>query len=103
MSERIRRTVHRLLGRPADGEAETDEELHFHLEERVRHLMARGRSRADAEAEALARFGPYAESRSLLIRAAREREGRLTMPERLDAVLHDLAYSLRQLRRTPGF
>ena len=36
-----------------------DEELRFHVEERVRDLVSRGMPQADAEREARRRFGDY--------------------------------------------
>ena len=49
------------------------------------------------------RFGPFEESRALLLEAARNREETLTMFERLFTLQQDTAYALRQLRRAPAF
>jgi predicted permease len=91
------------LTRRSTIDAETDEELRFHLEQRINDLMARGRTRQEAEAEALARFGPYPESRAQLLEAARSREETLKMADRFDALRYDVIYALRQLRRAPVF
>src|SRR5262245_16898729 len=96
------RRAFRLPGRSSRVEAEMDDEIAFHVAMRVEDLMARGLSRAEAEAEAARRFGLSSESRTQLLEAARGREDRLTMIERLDAVRQDLRYGLRQLRRAPA-
>ena len=83
-------------------EQELDEEIRFHLEQRINELVARGWARADAEREALARFGPFEESRRQMLQSAREREEVLTMWDRLENVRFDLRYALRQLARSPG-
>jgi hypothetical protein len=83
-------------------EAELDEEIRFHLEQRVAELMGRGWTRADAEREALTRFGPYEQSRRQMLHSAREREERLTMWDRLENIRFDVRYALRQLSRSPG-
>lgn len=83
-------------------EAELDEEIRFHLEQRVDALMAQGWSRADAERAALERFGPFDESRQRMLHSAREREETLTMIDRLDNLRFDLRYAFRQLVRSPG-
>ncbi len=90
-------------GRGRSAEADTDAELRFHFEQRVDALLAAGRTRDEAEAEALARFGPFEESRAQLVEAARHREETLNMLDRLGAFRQDLGYVVRQLRRAPGF
>ena len=102
MPARVRRLFRLDLGRRRV-EEETDAELRFHLEQRVQALIEAGRSPDDARAEALARFGPYAESRAQLLEAARRREETLTMLDRFDGFRQDVAYVARQLRRAPGF
>ena len=99
--------VRRALRLPVDlrrrVEAETDDEIRFHLEARADALMATGLTREAAEVEALRRFGVLDEVRPQLIAAAKHREERLTMVERLDAFRDDVRYAIRQLRRAPGF
>lgn len=100
---RVRR-VFRLALRQRDRSiAETDEEIRFHLAQRVETLTALGMPADEARAEAMRRFGSVPEGRAMMLRAARARDGRLTVHERLDGVRHDLVYSMRQLRRAPGF
>jgi len=70
LPNRIKRAFRLDLGRRRAIEAELDEEVQFHLEQRVRDLVAAGRTREQAEREALERFGPFDESRALLLEAA---------------------------------
>ena len=92
----------------ARGEArvdeEVDDELRLHVELRVEQLVAAGWSREDAEAEARRRFGAsWGDAVATLRQARHTREERLAMRERLDALMHDLRYALRGLRRAPRF
>ena len=100
---RVRRALRLPFGQRRGVEAETDDEIRFHLAARADALVAAGLTREAAEAEAVRRFGVLAEVRPQLIAAARHREERLTMVERLDAFRDDLRYALRQLRRAPTF
>src|SRR4051812_8730273 len=100
---RIRRALRMHTGRHRGIEAETDDEIRFHLAMRADALVANGLTREEADAEALRRFGPLAEVRPQLLAAARRREETLTMFQRLDGLRDDMRYALRQLRRAPGF
>ena len=100
---RIRRALRIPLAQRRRVEAETDDEIQFHLAMRADALVAQGFSREAAEAEALRRFGTLDEVRPQLLAAARHRQETLTMFERIDALRDDLRYTFRQLRRAPGF
>ncbi|HET7459543.1 MAG TPA: permease prefix domain 1-containing protein, partial [Gemmatimonadaceae bacterium] len=83
--------------------AEVDDELTFHLEQRVAEYVARGMEPAAARAAALERFGDLSavrgECTTLLEadrRAARRRDW-------LDDLRQDLTYGVRSLRRAPLF
>jgi len=102
LPDRVRRAFRLDLGRRRSLERELGDEIRFHLDERVRVLMANGWPRDRAEAEAFARFGSYDESYSQLLDAARGRDEVLTMFDRLDAIRHDVGYAARQLARAPG-
>ena len=76
-------------------DADIAEEIREHIDEAVEDLVARGMSRADAEAAARRRFG------NVTLMEERSREvWRWTM---VSDVVTDLRYALRQLRRAPAF
>jgi predicted permease len=75
--------------------AALDDELTFHVEERVDELVAAGWSPEDARAEALRRFGNYP--------LQRDRTRDMDVAGWLDALVADLKYGVRQLRQSPGF
>src|SRR6185437_10587852 len=101
LPDRVTRAFRLDLGRRRMVERELGDEIRFHLDERVRALVAEGWTRERAEAEALARFGSYEESFIQLLQAARGRDEVLTMLDRLDAIRHDVSYAVRQLVRAP--
>jgi putative ABC transport system permease protein len=103
----IRPGIRRLFGLPFGRRKAAwegvDEELRLHLELRTEQLIRSGLSPAEARAEAERRFGPLAEARRELERAARQREGRVRWRQWLDALGQDARYSWRRLVRSPGF
>jgi len=76
-------------------EAEVDEELAFHIAERVDQLTAQGMSRPRARREARRRFGSYIRQR--------EETRDMDIVRILEAFLGDLRFGARQLRLNPGF
>jgi predicted permease len=71
------------------------DEMAEHLQEKVDELMSGGMSRPDAEAAARRQFG-----NALLLE---EHSREVWQWATLDAILRDLKYAFRQLRRNPGF
>ncbi len=83
------------LFRRGKAERELDEELRFDLQERVREKMAEGLPADEARAAALREFGNV----GLVKEAARDQWG----GRRLEQLVQDVRYALRQMRRNPGF
>src|SRR4051794_1267794 len=88
---------------PSHLDAGVDDELRFHLSERVEALMAEGLSEAAARAQALAEFGDVHDVRRTLavVDAGIERRRRRT--EWIVSVWSDVRYAARTLRRAPRF
>jgi len=83
------------LLRRAGLDSEIDAELRSHLEMRIEENVAAGMSCEEARRDALVRFGNRA--------STKERVAATDAHLGLAGVSRDLRYSLRQLRRSPGF
>ena len=108
LPRRARRLFHLTLRRDPIRRAErrlsdVDEEIRLHLELRAEQLVALGVPPEEARRRALEKFGPVTEARSRLDADYRHREDRVHLRERLDALAHDIRFSLRGLRRRPTF
>ncbi|HJU64276.1 MAG TPA: ABC transporter permease, partial [Gemmatimonadaceae bacterium] len=84
-------------------EHEVDAEVAFHIEMRVRDLVARGMSFEAARADALRRFGDLQAMMATCRRIGEGRDRDMRRAEYLDELRQDVRYALRQLVRTPGF
>ena len=83
---------------------EVDDELAFHLESRVRDLVAQeGLSEEEAGARALAEFGDVERAGRELRRETRRAERGLRVGAMLDRVVRDMRFGARRLRRRPLF
>ncbi len=100
---RIREVFRLSLRRPQHLRAEVDDEIRFHLQERIDTLVARGWTAADAAVEARRRFGDPDDVRPALLAAATSRDRRLDWLEHLDSLRGDLRLGARQLRHAPTF
>lgn len=91
------------LNRRSDIERDVDDEIALHLELRIERLVAQGYSADEARSTAMRRFGPLDDARAQLRATAGTRIQRMRLTDRLDSFRQDVAYSVRQLRRSPGF
>ena len=80
---------------------DVDAELSFHLEGRIEELMAGGLSRADAEQEAVRRFGDRVRVGEEVERIDKTTFERHAMRQRLEGVWRDARYAGRGLARRP--
>ena len=78
------------------------EELAYHFDRTVAELMAAGRTRADAEAEAARRFGDVSRYRSELESIDRDVATRRRWSDRFDIAVQSVRYAMRSLSRSPG-
>jgi putative ABC transport system permease protein len=84
-------------------EEEVRDEFGFHLEMRVRDLIAEGRSPEDARTEALRRFGNLQDTSATCRALAHERNHQMQRPLRFEAFRQDIRFAFRYLLRNPGF
>jgi hypothetical protein len=96
-----RHPARRLLS--AKPEAEVDEELAFHLEERVREHIARGMDPDAARAAAIERFGDIAGVRTGYVRMLSEDRRAERRRDWLDDLRQDLGFGVRSALRSPLF
>ena len=79
------------------------EEIAFHLESRVRDLVASGMTRDAAWTLARKEFGNVDEAQRELVERARHLAARRSTRERAATIMQDLRYSARSLRGSPAF
>ena len=96
----LRRAV-RLPGARIDNDV--NDEISFHLESRVRELIAAGESEHAARLQAEREFGDLRASRRELAAVDRHRRRRERVTQWLDAAAQDLRHAVRSLRRSPAF
>jgi len=84
-----------------DARADVDDELAFHLEQRVRDLEATGMSRAAACDEAARRIGDVSALKNVCVQIDESGMRRREREEWRDALRMDVRTALRQLARSP--
>ena len=84
-------------------EVEVDEELAFHLEQRVRDYVARGMEPAVARAAAIERFGDLHGIRTECTQLLEEERLAMARRDWLDDLRQDLSFGVRSALRTPLF
>ena len=84
-------------------EPDVREEIRFHLEERVRELVAEGWSESAALEHVLTRFGDVEEVEAACREYDAQRVYRVTGRMMMEGWKQDLRLALRALRRSPGF
>ncbi len=96
------RRLRQLWWRPSVAD-EVEAEVQFHLDMRIKELIARGLSPDAARAEAMARLGDGEAFRATLRRLGRERNTMRERHEWLAEFGQDVRYAFRSLRQQPGF
>ncbi|HKW00300.1 MAG TPA: ABC transporter permease [Vicinamibacterales bacterium] len=84
-------------------ERDIDDEIRFHLESRVRDLVAKGEPDAEARRRAEAEFGDLSASRRELAAVDQRRSERGLVARWIGAVGQDVRYAARSLRRSPAY
>jgi len=84
-------------------EQEVDEELTFHLEMHTRDLIAKGMDPREARDAAARRLGDLQRLKRTCVDLGRKRDRTMRITRWLDEFQDDVTFSLRQLRRSPGF
>ena len=97
------RRLFRLPGSRARMLRDLDEEMRAHVAMRVEELRSLGMSEADAEAEALRRFGDPDEYHDYAERRATRRVRSRGIAEWFTEWTQDVRFATRQFRKSPGF
>ena len=82
---------------------DVNDELRFHIEERIDELVGRGLSREDAEREVARRFGNLDAVREECVMITDETRRRRARGEWMEGAWRDLRQAARGLRARPGF
>ena len=90
-------------GRWREPRDEARDEIDFHLDMRVRELMAEGLDEAEARRRAIAAFGDPSRIASAVTRVDERVRRRRSLRELASTVAHDLRYATRFLRGNPAF
>ena len=88
---------------PPPIDREVEDEFAFHLDMRVRELIAAGRTEAEARDEALRRFGDIERVKADCRDLGTGRDVRMNRRQTWDEIVQDTRYAIRQLLRVPSF
>ena len=86
-----------------DVRADVNDELGFHLDTKIRELTEQGMAPDQARAEAIRRFGDFAEVSALCRQIGEEHSRKLDWKNRAAAWWYDVRQAARGLRMTPWF
>ena len=86
-----------------DPAADLDDELRDHLDSTTDALIGRGLSPDDAREEARRRFGDVERVRAEVRRLDSRHQRRASRGALVDSIAQDLRYTVRTMRRSPGF
>jgi putative ABC transport system permease protein len=86
-----------------DHAADVHDELSFHIESAADEFIAMGMTRTAAREAARQKFGDVARISNTLNTLTDQRERTMQRTELLDTIRKDIAFALRQLRKSPGF
>ena len=82
---------------------EVDEEIAFHVEMRVRELIARGMDPTIARDMAASRLGDVARLKRTCVDLGRKRDREMRLTQWLEEFRDDVKFAIRQLKASPGF
>jgi putative ABC transport system permease protein len=99
---RTRRQLASLLWK-ASVDEEVDAEFDFHVEMRIRELVAQGMDPTSARATAVARFGDIRAVRATCRSIGHQRERDMRRTEYLSELAYDAQFAVRQLLHAPAF
>jgi len=84
-------------------DSDVEQELSFHIEEKVAGLVTEGRSEAEAHREVMESFGDYRAVEAACREYSRQRVERQGWKMMSDTWGHDIRLAFRTIRRNPGF
>ncbi|MEM7416042.1 MAG: ABC transporter permease [Gemmatimonadota bacterium] len=97
------RRLFRLPFGPGRERSEAEDEVRFHIQEVTHRLMREGMTEEEARREARRRFGNVDAVVDEVEELMTKRKRTMRKTDRVDGLRRDVAFSLRQLGRNPGF
>ena len=84
-------------------EADVESELDFHIDSRIRDLVAGGMPPSDADAQARREFGDIEDARRYMARMDQHTESTQRRREHMRDLVQDVRYAFRRMRAAPVF